>query len=780
MMLLALRPWALPTAAVLALALAGAPAPLSAHDRGGDSEYVWRNVEIVGGGYVPGIVFNTAEPGLVYARTDIGGAYRLDRRSDRWVPLLDHVGWDDWGHSGVDSLATDPVDPDRVYVLAGTYTNSWDPNNGAVLRSRNRGRTWRRTMLPFKVGGNMPGRGMGERLAIDPNRNRILFLGARSGNGLWRSADHGESWSRVTSFPAVGSYRPDPSDPNGLGSDPIGVTWIVFDPRTGSRGRTTQTIYVGVADLGTSVYRSTDGGATWEALPGQPTAPAFLPFHGVLSATGMLYVTYNNNAGPYDGSMGDVWKYDTNASVWTRITPDPSSSTSSWFGYGGLAVDAQHPDTVVVAELNRWWPDVNFWRSTDAGATWKAIWDWGPWPTRVFRYAHDISGAPWLTFAETKALPEVSPKLGWMVGDVEIDPFDSNRLLYGTGATIYGTENLTNWDTGLPVDIRVKAQGLEETAVLDLASPPQGAPLLSALGDIAGFRHDDLSVVPATMFSNPVTSSTTSLDFAELEPSVVVRAGWGQAPNAGSSTDGGSTWTPVGSRPNGSAAAGVVAVSADGDAWLWSPANAAVHVSLDGGATWTASAGLPDQARVASDRVDPARFYAFAAGRFYVSTDRGATFTATAAAGLPADGGVRFRAVPGKAGHVWLAGGSTSGAYGLWFSDDAGASFRKLRNVDEADTIGFGKAAPGHRYPALYTSARIRGERGIFRSVDAGRRWERINDDDHQWAWTGQTITGDPRVYGRVYVATNGRGVVYGEPRRGHHHSSDCDDEDRH
>jgi hypothetical protein len=282
------------------------------------------------------------------------------------------------------------------------------------------------------------------------------------------------------------------------------------------------------------------------------------------------------------------------------------------------------------------------------------------------------------------------------------------------------------------------------------------------------------------MFSNPVTSSTTSLDFAELEPSVVVRAGWGQAPNAGSSTDGGSTWTPVGSRPNGSAAAGVVAVSADGDAWLWSPANAAVHVSLDGGATWTASAGLPDQARVASDRVDPARFYAFAAGRFYVSTDRGATFTATAAAGLPADGGVRFRAVPGKAGHVWLAGGSTSGAYGLWFSDDAGASFRKLRNVDEADTSGFGKAAPGHRYPALYTSARIRGERGIFRSVDAGRRWERINDDDHQWAWTGQTITGDPRVYGRVYVATNGRGVVYGEPRRGHHHSSDCDDEDRH
>ena len=54
----------------------------------------------------------------------------------------------------------------------------------------------------------MPGRNMGERLAIDPNRNRILYLGARSGNGLWRSTDYGEHLGRVTSFPATGTYRP--------------------------------------------------------------------------------------------------------------------------------------------------------------------------------------------------------------------------------------------------------------------------------------------------------------------------------------------------------------------------------------------------------------------------------------------------------------------------------------------------------------------------------------------------------------------------------------------
>jgi len=165
--------------------LAPTASPAGEQDR--HDAYVWRNVEIVGGGYVPGIIFNTSEPGLVYARTDIGGAYRLDEATHRWVPLLDWVGWDNWGLSGVDSLATDAVDPDRVYVLAGTYTNSWDPHNGAILRSRDRGRTWQKTDLPFKSGGNMPGRNMGERLAIDPNQNGVYLYADTTGSPIARA-----------------------------------------------------------------------------------------------------------------------------------------------------------------------------------------------------------------------------------------------------------------------------------------------------------------------------------------------------------------------------------------------------------------------------------------------------------------------------------------------------------------------------------------------------------------------------------------------------------------
>ena len=124
---------------------------------------------------------------------------------------------------------------------------------------------------------------------------------------------------------------------------------------------------------------------------------------------------------------------------------------------------------------------------------------------------------------------------------------------------------------------------------------------------------------------------------------------------------------------------------------------------------------------------------------------------------------VNFKAMPGIEGDVWLAGGAQGSDYGLYHSTDSGATFTKLSNVDQADVVGFGKAAPGQNYMALYISAQVNGVRGIFRSNDTGATWVRINDDAHQYGRTNMCITGDPRTYGRVYVGTNGRGIVYGD-----------------
>jgi xyloglucan-specific exo-beta-1,4-glucanase len=749
----------LAVAAAVGVQLATAPAPAAGTTA---DPYNWRNVEIAGGGYVPGIVFNRTQPDLVYARTDIGGAYRWNAATGRWISMLDWVGWDHWGWNGVVSLASDPVDPNKVYAATGMYTNSFDPNNGAVLRSGDKGVTWQASPLPFKLGGNMPGRGMGERLAVDPNKDSVLYLGTPNKNGLWRSTDSGVTWAKVTSFPNTGDYAPDPSDASGYQSATEGIVWVTFDESTGTAGTPTQTIYAGVADAQNTVYRSNDAGATWTRIAGQPTG--FIAHKGVLDATNhVLYIATSDTGGPYDGGKGDVWKYDTVSGAWTMISPIPSSSADDYFGYGGLTIDRQHPKTLMVATQISWWPDAIFFRSTDGGATWTRIWDFTSYPNRSLRYKQDITAVPWLTFNGNPQPPELAPKLGWMNDSVEIDPFNSDHLLYGTGATLYGTTNLSTWDSGGQITIKPMVAGLEETAVLDLVSPPTGAPLVSGLGDIGGFRHADLTAVPAKMFGSPNFTSTTSLDYAESSPSVLVRAGNftdSDRPNdshVAFSTDGGGNWFQ-GSEPGGINNGGTVAAAADGSRFVWAPGDGIAPVfSIGFGNSWTQAAGLPGGAVVESDRVDPMRFYGLAGGRFYVSTDGGAHFTATAATGLPAAG--KFKAVAGRTGDIWLTGEG-----GLWHSTDSGATFLRSTTVSSGLSVGFGKAAPGQTYPALYVAGTVGGITGVYRSDNAGTDWVRINDDTHQYGNMGEAITGDPRVYGRVYLGTNGRGVLVADP----------------
>jgi hypothetical protein len=248
-----------------------------------------------------------------------------------------------------------------------------------------------------------------------------------------------------------------------------------------------------------------------------------------------------------------------------------------------------------------------------------------------------------------------------------------------------------------------------------------------------------------------------------------------KTPRGALSTDGGASWKQFGSEPTGSGGMGSIAVSADGAVLLWAPRDTHPAYSRDGGKTWVKSAGLPDPAktpdwapwflRLASDRVNPKKFYAFHVleGTVFTSEDGGASFQATydGLRSVP-DYEIHFttlRAVPGQEGDVWVTSKDA-----LAHSTDSGKSFDTIDGIEEAHGMGFGKPAPGESYPAIYMSGKVNGVTGFYRSIDGAKSFVRINDDRHQFG--GATvIIGDPRVYGRVYVAPGGRGIVYGEPK---------------
>lgn len=78
----------------------------------------------------------------------------------------------------------------------------------------------------------------------------------------------------------------------------------------------------------------------------------------------------------------------------------------------------------------------------------------------------DTSRAAWLDWGRG----ENQAKTGWWWQMRNINLFDLDEVMYGTGATIYSTENMTKIGTE-PVTIAFDAYGLEETAVFKMLAP---------------------------------------------------------------------------------------------------------------------------------------------------------------------------------------------------------------------------------------------------------------------------------------------------------------------
>ena len=747
----------------------------------GQAAYQWGNAIYGGVEYATGIVVNPKHPELLYSKADTGGFFALDRKNNRWRPMMDTLPWGLGSQLySAESIAVDSNNPAVLY--ADTGGGQWGSLDD-VLKTTDGGRTWQRTRLAKPDGGLVLSdtggdqKPAGERLVCDPNDSRVVWFGTRR-DGLFRSDDGAKTWRQVTSFPTAGGDRD-------------GLTFVTLDWKAGRAGQPTQTVYVGVhggksatgQDTANGLYVSRDGGATWSAMSGGP-GPKAVPLKGRMSVDGALYVSCAGDGG--------LWRFKNGQ--WADITPAGFAGKP----FSGVGLHPTDPNQILCNTEDE---HVPIFYSKDNGVSWTQ-----------YKYDPSNKAASTIQLIFKPAWAEDKWPTGYC-SDVQFDPLDPTA---GYETDFSGVNRLVG--LGKPV-IRVSllSEGREQMTTGDTVSPTAGAPVISGVWDTGAYRHAALNQIPDRIiplvtrdgkgnWGEHQYQDVFQLDNNPAHPDDIVAAGGWQwtkyssafgskyTGDASYSDDNGRTLHEFPAKPFPDAAYGRIAVGTDPANVVWAPmgdASTPVYFTKDRGKTWTAGQGCPlgtisfdgpwsFYKELAADRITPGRFYLYDRrdGRFYRSDDGGASWKHTAT--LPKQQGThtdthQVRTNPYAPGDVWvsLSGATALGDHGLYHSTDGGTTWSRLTGIEWAVSFSFGQGRPGTRTPALYLLGQVGGSRPakevdadvqLYRSDDLGHSWVRINDDAHGLAGAG-TITGGFQVWGRVFVCTGGRGVFYGEPQ---------------
>ena len=758
-------------------------------------KYEYRNLPIPGGGYVTGFAFHPQKAGVFYARTDIGGVYRFEEEKQCWKSLIDHVTMDDLSETYPTAIALDEHHPEKLYIACGIN----DRLHGKLAVSQDRGETFRYYEMPMHIHGNLNGRGTGYRLIVDRQSEEKLWFASQD-SGLWKSKDYGENWEPVPGFAEQYTTL--------VGQTADGKALFV-----GGAGVTTKR---GETLRGHSLRVSYDNGVTFEEL----WQPQDGEIEGVRLAglvaqryaldEKYLYVTYSvmgRNAYVYElgyscdgGSVigGKVVRYPLEAGrigAGEDITPERGLLE---YGFSGVDTVAAVPGLLVASTISKEDGDCIF-RSRDYGTTWECI-------------LYDLQTGK-LAFRTAYLTPRYNgghSLIHWMT-DLKINPYKPEEVWFNTGTGVFRSKNLT----AEKVTFQDWSDGIEETVHLNLYSPPRGeVKCIDIVGDLGGFAFSRLDMPCANSFDDADGNryiTCINADYSDEHPECVVvtpRGNWTGKTKGGliSTKDQCKTFRrlpmPYGiskridealhriETPNVNS--GWVAMTPDCNHIVWSIAENInlpvdmVVASHDGGETFQQVLVYDLEGRqkrtggfkAFSDRMTSNLFYGFGDhSDFYVSEDGGGTFREVK---LPEEfPAVEFTLIDcanktevrgecGKQGVFYLA----VKEHGLWkLHYDAvkkKATMKKLsKDGDIIYRLGLGVLHEGGSYykenKALYVAATIDGEYGFYRSVDDGQSYVRLNTDKQMYGEIN-SMEGDSQVYGRFYIATGSRGVLYGEP----------------
>jgi hypothetical protein len=277
------------------------------------------------------LAFDPGDPSIVYGGSAGGGLWKSTDSGASWVPLTDELP-----SLAIGGVAVSPVDPDLVVIATGEGTFNIDRIGGVgILRSTDAGVTWETTSVSF---AESSGHGFH---FVEASPAGTFLAGAT--DGLYRSDDGGANWTKVRN-----------------GGNYYDAKW-----KPGETG-TVYTVRGQCNCAGANVKISTDDGITWaEAGTGQPSGNQIGKSKIAVTAADpeRIWAIYVNRS---TANLLGVYRSDDGGSTWNVVATTPNiPGGQGWYNLS-LTADPDDADRVIAG-------GVNLFGSTDGGVTWTGI-----------------------------------------------------------------------------------------------------------------------------------------------------------------------------------------------------------------------------------------------------------------------------------------------------------------------------------------------------------------------------------------------------------------------
>jgi len=363
-------------------------------------------------------------------------------------------------------LIIDPSNPATVFAATST----------GIFKTANGGDSW------SAANSGVTGASVSA-LAIAPSSPATLYVGSYD-SGVFRSTNGGASWTAIS---------------NGL---PGHATALAVDSSNPA------TVYAGIGGAGVAggsgdgVYKSTDGGASWNAVNnGIAASPRGV--HALAIAPSDPSVLYMATGGGGEGLTAAIYSSTNAGADWTASTGLPANAPTNV-----LAIDPSNPATVYAGTNGS-----GIFKSTDGGASWAAV----------------NTGLPANDFVALHAF----------ITALVVDPSNPATLYVSfslAGGLYKSTDGGANWspaNSGLPAAI-----------VGHVAIDPANPATLYAATGVGVFKTNDGGMSWKSA-NNGLRNAVNTLAVSSSGNSTTVYAGTSGA-GVFQSTDGGASWQPTG------------------------------------------------------------------------------------------------------------------------------------------------------------------------------------------------------------------------------------------